>query len=260
MLDQIIAEKKKYLAQLDQKALMKKWEKILENGFLSRDFNRAIKKPGEIGLIAEIKKVSPSVGILKKNLDVEKMAEIYQKAGADAISVLTEKNFFLGSENDLKKVKEAVSLPVLRKDFILDQFQIYESKILGADCILLIAAILKKNKLQKFLNLAQNIGVQVLVEVHHLKELENALDSGADLIGINNRNLKTFKIDLKTTKQLVRLIPHGVTKVAESGISSYREVKQLKDLGIDAVLVGEAIVKNPNPALKIKQLLGKKLE
>lgn len=257
MLDKIIAEKKRYLARVDQKALMKKWEKILENGFLSKDFNRAIKKPGEIGLIAEIKKASPSAGILHKNLDVEKMARIYQKAGADAISVLTERKFFSGSENDLMKVKGTISLPILRKDFIIDEFQIYESKILGADCILLIVAILNKNKLQRFLRLAHNLGVQALVEVHQVKELENALDSGAEMIGINNRNLRNFKANFKTTEKLVRLIPRGVTKVAESGISSYREVKHLKDLGLDAVLVGEAIIKNPNPALKIKELLGR---
>ena len=257
MLDKIIAEKKRYLARVDQKALMKKWEKILENGLLSKDFHSAIKKPDEISLIAEIKKASPSAGILKNNLDVEKMAEIYQKAGADAITVLTERKFFLGSENDLMKVKETTSLPILRKDFIIDEFQIYESKILGADCILLIAAILKKNKLQKFLHLAQNIGVQVLVEVHQLKELERALDSGTAMIGINNRNLKNFSVNFKTTEKLAKLIPESVTKVSESGISSYKEVKELKDLGVDAVLVGEAIIKNLNPALKIKELLGR---
>lgn len=257
MLDKIIAEKKRYLAALDQKNLMKKWEKILENGLLSRDFQSAIKKSGEISLIAEIKKASPSTGILKKNLDVEKMAKIYQKAGADAISVLTERKFFSGSENDLSTVRETVSLPILRKDFIIDEFQIYESKILGADCILLIAAILDKDKLQKFLHLAQNIGVQVLVEVHQLKELESALGSGAAMVGINNRNLGNLKVNLKTTEQLVGLLPQRVTKVAESGISSYSEVKELKDLGMDAVLVGEAIMKNSDPASKIRELLGK---
>ena len=256
MLDKIIAEKKRYLARVDQKALMKKWEKILENGLLSKDFHSAIKKPDEISLIAEIKKASPSAGILKNNLDVEKMAEIYQKAGADAISVLTERKFFLGSENDLMKVKETTSLPILRKDFIIDEFQIYESKILGADCILLIVAILSKKKLKQFLQVAQNIGLQALAEVHQLKELEKALDSGAEIIGINNRNLMNFKVNLKTTEKLVRLIPKGVTKVAESGIGSYKEVKELKDLGVDAVLVGEAIIKNSNPTLKIKELLG----
>ena len=256
MLDKIIAEKKRYLAGLDQKNLMKKWERVLENGLLCKDFQGAIRKPGEISLIAEIKKASPSAGILKKNLDVGKMAEIYQKAGADAISVLTERKFFSGSENDLSKVRETVSLPILRKDFIIDEFQIYESKILGADCILLIVAILSRKRLKQFLQAAQNIGLQALVEVHQLKELESALDSGADMLGINNRNLKNFKLNFKTTETLVRLIPKSVTKVAESGISSYREVKHLKDLGVDAVLVGEAIIKNPNPALKIKELLG----
>jgi len=257
MLEKILAEKKRYLAQFDQKALMKKWKKILENGFLSKDFHSTVKKPGEMGLIAEIKKASPSAGILKKNLDVEKMAKIYQKAGVDAISVLTERKFFLGSESDLKKVREKVSVPVLRKDFIISEFQIYESKILGADCILLIAAILDKNKLRKFLGLTRNLGLQALVEAHQLRELKNALDAGADLIGINNRNLKTFKVNLKTTERLVRLVPQRITKVAESGISSHGKIKELKNLGFDAVLVGEAIIKSHNPALKIKELLGK---
>lgn len=257
MLDEIIAEKKKYLAGIDRKSLMKKWEKILENGLLSQDFESSIKKADEIGLIAEIKKASPSAGILRQNLDVEKMAEIYQKAGADAISVLTERKFFGGRENDLKKVKSKVSLPVLRKDFIIDEFQIYESKIVGADCILLIVAILSKNKLQKFLRLAQNIGLQALVEVHQAKELETALDSEPGIIGINNRNLKNLKVDLKTTEKLVRRIPQGITKVAESGIGSHNEVKELKGLGINALLVGEAIIKNQNPASKIRELLGK---
>ncbi len=257
MLDKIIAEKKRYLAQFNQKALLKKWEKTLENGLLSKDFHSAIKKPGEISLIAEIKKASPSAGILKKNLDVKKMAKIFQKASVQAISVLTERKFFLGSPQDLKKVRESVSLPLLRKDFIIDEFQIFESKILGADCILLIAAILRKKKLEKFLKLTRYLGLQTLIEVHQLKELENALDVGAEIIGINNRNLKNLKIEFATTELLARLIPHRVTKVAESGISSYREVNKLKDLGVDAVLMGEVIIKSDNPELKIKELLGR---
>lgn len=257
MLDQIITEKKRYLARFNQKALLEKWEKTLENGLSSKDFHSAIKKLGKISLIAEIKKASPSAGILNKNLDVKRMAKIFQKAGVDAISVLTERKFFLGSPQDLKKVRESVSLPLLRKDFIIDEFQIYESKILGADCILLIAAILRKKKLEKFLKLARYLRLQTLIEVHLLKELENALDAGAEIIGINNRNLKNLKIELDTTGLLVRLIPHRVTKVAESGISSYSEVNKLKDLGVDAVLVGEAIIQNGNPELKIKELLGR---
>ncbi len=257
MLARIVAEKKRYLAGIDQKTQMKKWEKILKNGFLSLDFQSAIKKPGEMGLIAEIKKASPSAGILKKNLDIEKMAKSYQRAGADAISILTERKFFLGSENDLKKVRQTTSLPILRKDFIINEFQIYESKFLGADCILLIAAILNKNQLKGYMKLAFNLGLQTLVEVHQKKELENALDAGTDMIGINNRNLKTFQVDLRTTEQLIKFLPENVTAIAESGISSYTEVKKLKELGVDAVLVGEAIIRSPDPAMKIKELLGK---
>ncbi len=257
MLDVIIAEKKRYLAGIDQKTLMKKWEKILENGLLSKDFRSSINKPSEISLIAEIKKASPSAGILKKNLDVEKMARIYQKAGADAISVLTERKFFWGSPPDLKKIRESVSLPILRKDFIIGEFQIYESKILGADCILLIVGILNKKNLKQLLRLATSLGLQAFVEVHQKQELEKALSIGADLIGINNRNLKNFKVDLKTTERLMTLIPQNVATVAESGISSFEEVRELKNLGINAVLVGEAIIKSQNPESKIKDLLGK---
>jgi len=175
--------------------------------------------------------------------------------GARAISVLTDNKFFQGSIDNLKRVKTRVSLPVLRKDFIIDSYQIYETREMGADALLLIAAILEEQQLKEFISLAQELQLDTLVEVHSEEELETALNCGAEIIGINNRDLKTFKTDITTTLDLACLIPEHCLVVSESGISTGQDVRRLAEVGIDAILVGEALVTSPDIQTKIQELL-----
>jgi indole-3-glycerol phosphate synthase len=260
MLAEIVAHKKSVLAQIDQVQEIKIWEKEIQNLCPARDFRKALENKSEISLIAEIKRASPSAGILKPDLDVIQLATIYEQSGASCISVLTEDKFFQGSKDDLKRVKACARLPVLRKDFILTEYQVWESKVIGADCLLLIAAVLTDQKLKDLHKLTLELGVQALVEIHTVKELERALNLGGELIGINNRNLQTFQVDLKTTEKLLPLVPEDSVVVSESGISSRKEVESLENLGVDAILVGEALIKGTDPELKIKELLGKEVK
>ncbi len=208
-------------------------------------------------MIAEIKRQSPSKGLLARDLDIEKTSGLYEKAGAAAISVLTEEEFFRGSIEDLKTARACSRLPVLRKDFILEEFQVWESKFVGADAILLIVAILCPEKLCSLHSLARQIGLEVLVEIHNEGELQEALELNPEMVGINNRNLENFEVNLEVTERLRPLLPRDVVSISESGIYKREDVLRMQDLGIDAVLVGEAIVKNPDPCLKIQELLGR---
>lgn len=218
-------------------------------------FYKTIKRlPHEpIKIIAEIKKASPIKGLLKE-YDVMEMADIYVSSGADAISVITEEDFFLGSPSFLTKIKEKYSeVPILRKDFIFDEYQIYESKILGADAVLLIASILDEQQLKILYELAKTLHMDVLFEIHDEEDLQKASFAGADIIGINNRNLRTLQIDLNTTKRLKKLIPEDKVIVSESGISDESHVQELLKVGVDAILVGTSIVLSNNPGQKIKE-------
>ncbi|MGC8545927.1 MAG: indole-3-glycerol phosphate synthase TrpC [Athalassotoga sp.] len=206
-----------------------------------RDFKGVLSKD-RISIIAEIKKASPSKGIIQNDFSPKKQAQIYDSANIDAISVLTEDKYFKGKDEYLKLVRDETKKPVLRKDFIVDEYQITESKLLGADAVLLIVAILQ-NKLKKFNELAKSSELDCLVEVHDEKELETALDCGCEIIGINNRNLKDFSVDLKTTERLIRNIPNHVTIVSESGIKTADDVKYLSSIGVDAVLIGETFMR-----------------
>jgi indole-3-glycerol phosphate synthase len=212
---------------------------------------------GGVSLLAEIKRRSPSKGVLAENLDAGKTARLYESAGASAISVLTEKAFFSGSNDDLAAVRESSTLPVLRKDFMLDEYQVWESRAIGADAILLIAAILEPDELRKLHALAREIALEVLIEVHSEEELREALSVDPEIVGINNRNLETFEVDLGVTERLRPLIPGGIACVSESGIRNRRDVLRMGDLGVDAVLVGEEIVTSPDPGKRIQELLGK---
>ena len=212
---------------------------------------------GSLKLIAEIKKASPSKGLLCHDFQPLKLARDFEASGAAAVSVLTDQKFFQGSLAYLEQVKrETQKLPVLRKDFIIDQYQLYEARAYGADAVLLIVAALKKAELTSFLKEAEDLGLACLVEVHNLAELDTALESGADLIGINNRDLKTFEVDLETTFQLMESIPSDKIVVSESGIKSSHDIESLAQAGVNAVLVGEALVTAADPGLKIKELLG----
>jgi len=209
------------------------------------DFYEAITKPG-VSLIAECKKASPSKGLMVPHYDPVEIALDYQDGGAACVSVLTDARHFQGSLEDLRNVREAIRLPILRKDFVFDPYQVYESRVAGADCILLIAAVLGDNDLASLMALSTKLGMSTLVEVHTDEELERvlALDPQPKIIGVNNRNLQTFKVDFKNTARLRKEIPDHIAVVGESGIRTTHEVRHMKGIGVDAVLVGESLVKS----------------
>ena len=205
-------------------------------------------------MIAEIKKASPSKGVLSNDFDPAAIARLYSSGGAAALSVLTDREFFQGSLDDLVAARAAVELPVLRKDFTIDEVQIIEAAAHGADAILLIAALLDQSDLRRFRELAARYDMESLVEVHDQAELDRALGSGAQIVGVNNRNLHTFEVTLETSLQLAGKIPASVIKVSESGINSASDVKRLRDAGFHAFLVGEHLMKSPDAAAALREL------
>jgi len=205
-------------------------------------------------VIAEIKKASPSAGVIRPNFRPAEIAVSYQEAGAACLSVLTDQHYFQGCEDYLAEAREACSLPVLRKDFLVHPWQIYESRAIGADCILLIAAALERDQLQEFDGLATDIGLDVLVEVHDEAELENALSTQASLVGVNNRDLHSFTTDLSTSERLRPMIPEARTMVTESGIHTSSDVHRMKQSEIGAFLVGEAFMRAEDPGSALKDL------
>lgn len=224
------------------------------NSFPRLDFKKAIGRKNRINIIAEIKKASPSRGlIVSSDFHPDEIAKIYQKSNVSAISILTEKEFFKGEIDFIPLVKKVVNIPVLRKDFIIDEYQIYQSKVYGADAILLIVRILNSQKLRDYLKLARELFLDCLVEIHNEKELETARDAGAEIIGINNRDLDTFGIDLETTLRLAPLIK-GEIIVSESGIRTKDDILRLKKAGINAFLIGEALMESNDIESKIREL------
>jgi len=231
-------------------------EKQLDQAPVLRDAYSALSKKG-LSLIAEVKRSSPSKGALATISNPVELANSYQAGGAEIISILTEERRFKGSISDLVSVRSAVSIPVLRKDFIVTEFQVYESRIIGSDLLLLIVAGLSKSQLKDYFQLATGLGMQVLVEVHDLSEVELALEIDSKIIGVNCRNLKTLEIDKTAFDLILPWLPENVLKVAESGISTRDEVEKIESLGADAILVGETLVKSGNPVHTIKELLNR---
>jgi indole-3-glycerol phosphate synthase len=222
-----------------------------------RDFRSAVKREGSrIRLIAEIKRASPSRGIMRGDFDLKGIARIYEEKNVDAVSVLTEEDSFLGDLNHIVTVKQIVSRPVLRKDFIFDGYQIYESRAYSADAILIIASLVERTQAEEYLHLSRELGLSVLFEVHNLREIEKALRVNAGIIGINNRDLKTLKVDLSTTLRIKREIPHDRIVVSESGIRTRDEAVRLQDAGIDAMLIGTSIMESQDIGKKIEELTG----
>lgn len=263
ILDEIVQHKRIEVARLP---VLDIGPEILQSAMKSRgdlrDFTGAIARlrPGGVALIAEVKRASPSAGIIRDNFDPGALAKEYHSAGAACISVLTDQRFFKGSIEDLKNVRRSVPLPLLRKDFIIDERQILESIQCGADAILLIAAVLGDAELPRLQSLAVSAGLAVLVEVHDEHELERALGCGAKLIGINNRDLRTFKVDVAVTERLARAIRSNPTRqdillVSESGIKTRADVERVKRAGADAILVGETLVRAPAIQQKVAELL-----
>jgi indole-3-glycerol phosphate synthase len=224
-----------------------------------RNFHNALSKPGGVNLIAEIKFASPSAGVIREQsdplADALAIGRMYEEAGASAISLLTDKKFFGGSLDNLPPLLQAVSLPILRKDFIIDEIQVEESRLAGADAILLIVRILAKEQFRGLLAAADNLGMAVLTEIHDRADLETALECGARIIGINNRDLDTFHVDLATTLALAGHIPSGRIVVSESGIQTAEDVARVKGWGVHAVLVGTSIMKSPDPADQVRTLV-----
>ncbi|GIX00813.1 MAG: indole-3-glycerol phosphate synthase [Pirellulaceae bacterium] len=222
-----------------------------------RDFLSALRGDGEIRLIAEVKKASPSKGVLREDFDPVAIAQGYQRGGASCISVLTDVDFFQGSLENLSAVHQAVGLPVLRKDFIIHPYQVFEARVAGADAILLIAECLSRQELRGLYNLARDLGMAVLIELYEASNLEHVLNTGTDLVGINNRNLDTFEVDLEHTIRLREQIPAETIVVGESGIFHRRDALRLQASGVQAMLVGESLVRQPDVELAVRQLLGK---
>jgi indole-3-glycerol phosphate synthase len=264
ILDTIVEEKKREVAKLPERLIAagNLRDAILERGE-RRDFTAALREAnsGSMALIAEVKKASPSAGVICKDFDPVRIAKAYEAAGASCLSVLTDERFFQGSLEYLRQIRAAVKLPLLRKDFMIDERQILEAIEWGADAILLIVAILDDARLKRFHSLATGAGLAVLVEVHDQAELERALAINASLIGVNNRDLKTFKVDLGTTERLAgELFSKLETRnskllVAESGIHTRADVERLAKCGAGAILVGESLMKGGDVRAKVKELL-----
>lgn len=220
-------------------------------------FKERISQAGGINLIAEIKKASPSKGVIREDFDPEAIARIYEGSGVAAISVLTEEEYFQGKAAYLKMVSEKFSRPVLMKDFIIDELQIYEGRYCGASAVLLIVAALSDAELKQLLAVSRRLDLDALVEVHDESELARALRCGADIIGINNRDLHTFEVDVATSESLMPLMPKDKVTVSESGISSPEEVARLAQAGVHAVLIGETFLRERDIAAKIKEIMGR---
>ncbi len=218
-------------------------------------FERALNRT-DISFICECKKASPSKGLIAPDFPYMQIAREYENAGADCISVLTEPRWFLGSDEYLKKIAGAVSVPCLRKDFTVDEYMIYEAKLLGAQAVLLICSILSSEKIKQYIGICDSLGISALVETHNEAEVEMALLAGARIIGVNNRNLKDFTIDTDNSRRLRELVPSDIIFVAESGVSTAEDIKALRDVGVNAVLIGEALMRANDKKAKLKELRG----
>ncbi len=254
ILDEILRKKRRRLDHAKSATPLKALKAKIADLAAPSDFRAAIKRQNGIRLIAELKKASPSKGVIRPDFDPAEIALVYREK-ADAVSVLTEEDFFMGLPEYIKTVKDVSGKPVLRKDFIFDEYQIYESRALGADAVLLIAGILGKAQADEYLDLASGLGLSVLFEVHDLRELELALRADAGIIGINNRDLKTMKVDINTTIALKKDIPGGKVVVSESGISKRDDVLMLEQAGVDVVLVGTTLMEAKDIGRKIDELM-----
>ncbi len=253
-LQKIIDYKKQELEHQKRKISLKDVRLKAEEIEPARDFLGALKIPG-IRIIAEIKKASPSAGVICKKFDPVKIAQQYEEGGAACLSVLTDEHFFQGHLSYLQKIKQKVSLPLLRKDFTLEDYHLYEARGAGADAVLLIVRILEDAQLKDYADLAQELGMTPLFEVHEDVELERAKKTGARLVGINNRNLDTFQVSLETSVSLAKKVSQGILLVAESGISTAKEILRLQTSGISAFLIGESLMKLPHPGKGLKELI-----
>ena len=254
ILDEICAYKEEFVAhaksQLSQAEVI---ERMQEAG-PTRGFRDTLRRDG-IQLIAEVKKASPSKGVMLDDLNPAGLASLYEQCGAAAVSILTDEKFFKGSLDDFTQVRRSIHLPCIRKEFMIDEYQIYEARMAGADAILLIVRILSDQQLREYRELAELLDMDVLVEAHDEEEIRRALDSGARIAGVNNRDLQTFDVSYQRTLDLKKFVPGGTVLVSESGIHTREQVKKLDNGGVDAILVGEAFVTSGNISEKVYELL-----
>ena len=255
ILAEISAYKKEFVLQRKRTRNQSDMRRAADDAARPEDFRAAVAADG-LALIAEIKKASPSKGVIREDFDPEEIAAQYAQNGAKALSVLTDEAYFQGCDHYLQQARQVAELPVLRKDFTIDEYQIYEARVLGADAILIIVALMDGGQLRDFTGLARELGLTALVEVHSREELERALEQPPELVGINNRDLTTFETSLETTFQLLPHIPDGVTTVSESGINTRDDIDRLEIAGIDAVLVGESFMRERDIGAKVRDLFG----
>ncbi|MGV8940660.1 MAG: indole-3-glycerol phosphate synthase TrpC [Lysobacter sp.] len=257
ILQKILARKHE---EIDQRSKIRSLDSVRAragNQPPTRGFVEAIKRKhaaGEAAVIAEVKKASPSKGLIRKDFDPAAIARSYEVGGAACLSVLTDVDFFQGSNRYLGEAREACSLPVLRKDFIVDPYQVYEARMIGADCILLIVAALEDGPMVEMANLANELGMDVLMEIHDIDELERALQTDCELVGINNRNLRTFEVSLDTTIDLKAAIPGDRIAITESGIATRQDVARLREAGVDTFLIGESFMREADPGTALQRL------
>ena len=254
ILDTIIENKKIEVERSKERCPLKTLELGLHDAQVPRDFYNALDGKS-VRIIAEIKKASPSKGVLRADFDPVSIAIGYEKGGAAALSILTDEKFFMGSLSYLRAVREEVGIPLLRKDFIIDPYQVYESRLGGADALLLIVSALGQDSLKELLRLTHSLDMNAVVEVHDEEELGRALDAGSRIVGINNRDLRTFEVDLGVTERLSRNIPDDVIVVAESGIGSGADIKKLGKHGVRVFLIGETFMKARDPGLELSNLI-----
>ena len=255
ILEEIAAYKREFVDRVQYETPLVEVRAAVRDTAVPEDFTGAL-QGGEIALIAEIKKASPSKGVIRADFDPEEIAQVYAENGARALSVLTDEAYFQGSNDYLQVARRVAELPVLRKDFTIDPYQIYEARLIGADAILLIVALMDGGQLEDFQGLGEELGLSVLVEIHTAEELARALSCRARLIGINNRNLKTFETTLDTTFELLEKLPPDITTISESGIGHRVDVEQLSTAGVDAILVGESLMREADIGSKMRELQG----
>lgn len=259
VLDEICARKREHISAQKSNVSLDELKARVEEQSPPRGFIRNIENISQIGiaLITEVKKASPSKGIIREDFDPVEIAGNYEQAGAACISVLTDEPYFQGKDEYLKQIRKTVNIPLLRKDFMLDEYQTYESRALGADCVLLIMAALDDSQAVDLYELSEQLGMDILVEIHNQQELEKALKLNPEMIGVNNRNLKTLEVDVQTSFDLVDQMPDGITKIAESGLADYGTLERLKTAGYHGFLVGESLMKQDNIAAATQKLMQK---
>lgn len=255
ILDTIVARKRIEIESTKSERPRRLLESSLESAPAVRDFTAALRAPG-LRVIAEVKKASPSAGVIRADFDPVRIAQTYERHGASCLSVLTDEHFFQGHLDYLKAIRREVSIPVLRKEFILDEYQLVEARVAGADAVLLIAEILPGDELKTLLRQATSLGLHVLVELHDSEQLNRVVDAGAELIGINNRDLRTFKTSLEHTLDLLPAVPKNSVVVSESGIKTNADMRRLESAGVKAVLVGESLMRSPDIGAALDELRG----